>query len=103
MTDEWIGKQFDVTSDSQANRKIGLTLAVAGNAWTATDPRGIIDPDSGTWQSNNVNTDCRAAGRSIINLVGCGFANVAVGATGIAQVAQAQDENFTWRCTKFIT
>ncbi len=99
----WIQKQFDVVSDENNTRRIGLSISLPNNRWVASDPRGIIDPDDGNWQSNNVNTDCRANGRTIIMLVGCGIANVSVGQNGEAQIPQAASERFTWTCTRIVT
>jgi hypothetical protein len=99
---EWIGKQFDVVSSSNPRRTVGLTLSLDTRRWSAIDPRGIINPDEGTWQSNNyVNTACLANGKVIVDLISCGILNVTVGQSGVANVAQAGDD-FTWQCTNVI-
>lgn len=99
----WIAKQFDIVSSNNSKRVIGLTLSLVSKKWSASDPRGIIDPDEGTWQSNNyINTPCLAGGRVVVDLVGCGILNVVTGQSGVANVPQSNDD-FTWRCTKVIS
>jgi hypothetical protein len=100
----WIAKGFTVESQSNETRRFGLTLALEGSRWTATDPRGIINPDEGVWQSNNINTDCLAAaiGPRVVLLIGCGMINVTLGQSGVAEVHQAGSETFTWTCDRVV-
>ena len=99
---QWIAKDFDIVSLSDPRRIIRLVLSMPNNRWFAVDPRGIIDPHEGTWQSNNyVNTRCQANGKLVIDMVGCGIANVEVGQNGAADVGQSGD-SFTWSCTKIV-
>lgn len=98
----WTAKLFDVTNLTQTNRRFGLTMRKDKFQWAANDPKAMIDPDAGNWQSGPGTTVFFDKSTQVFNLTNLEPEKVAKGEKGVGFIL-ASSEEVSWLCTDVIS
>ena len=98
----WTAKLFDVLNPQQTTQRFALTMRSDKFQWAASDPKGMIDPDAGNWQSGPSKTVFFDKSASVFELTDLAPDKVTKGEKGAGFIS-ASKEIVEWHCTDVIS